>query len=68
MKQQFVWMQRPFDLPKHGVYPSAFWIAWISSGFFMFPGANPRALAFAFISGMPIRFSANFVEGILLSP
>lgn len=40
----------------------------MSSGFFMLPGVNPRAWAFIFISGMPIRFSATFVEAILLSP
>jgi hypothetical protein len=56
------------DLPKHGVQPSATWIAWMSSGFFIFPGVIPSAFAFIRISGIPICFSAIFVVGILLSP
>jgi hypothetical protein len=50
------------------MHPSAIWIAWTSSAFFILPGFNPSDLAFIRISGIPIRFSVFFVVGILLTP
>jgi hypothetical protein len=55
----------PFDHPKHGVHPSAVWIAWIRSAFFILPGVIPSCFALLFISGIPIRLSATFVAAIL---
>ena len=68
IKQQLVYAHWPPDLPKHGVHPSATWIACIRSVFFIFPGVSPSAMAFILISGISIRFSAIFVEGIFLTP
>jgi len=65
IKQQSVFVHSPFDHPKHGVHPSAVWIAWIRSAFFIFPGLIPSFFAFVFISGIPIRFSATLVAAIL---
>lgn len=56
IKQQSVYGHWPFAVPKQGVQPSATWIAWISSVFFIFPGVIPSPLAFILISGIPIRF------------
>jgi hypothetical protein len=64
MKQHSVWEQWPPDLPKHGVLPSAVWIAWMSPAFFIFPGVRPSDLAFALISGILRDFSAVFTAGI----
>jgi hypothetical protein len=64
IKQQSVFEHWPFERPKHGVYPSAIWMAWISSGFFIFPGFIPRDFAFVFISGIPKLFLATIVAGI----
>lgn len=47
--------------------PSALWIEWISSAFFIFPGLMPRASALSFISVIVIRLCFTFVAGILFS-
>jgi hypothetical protein len=66
IKQQSIYGHCPFDLPKQGVFPSAVWMAWINSGFFIFPGSIPSSLAFIFISGMVMRLSATFVAVIFI--
>lgn len=68
MKQQSVWGQNPFEWPKHGMQPSATWMAWMSSAFFILPGFSPRALAFILMSGKVIRLSVTSVVGMCLSP
>jgi hypothetical protein len=52
IKQQLVYWHLPlFDFPKQGVLPSAFWMEWISSVFFvLLPQFIPSAFAFCFIS------------------
>jgi len=64
IKQQPLFPHSPFDHPKHGLQPSAVWIEWISSAFFIFPRLTPRPSALSFISGIVIRF-CFFVAGIL---
>ena len=64
MKQHSIWGHWPPDLPKHGVQPSAVWIAWISSAFFIFPGVSPSDLAFVLSSGILMDFSAVSTAGI----
>jgi len=64
IKQQSTFAHWPFDLPKHGVQPSAIWIQWIISAFFIFPGVTPSPLAFSFMSAIVILFGFTFVAGI----
>lgn len=70
IKQQSVYEHWPFDVPKQGVHPSAVWIQWISSVFFILPGFIPRPSAFFLILGISISifFFAAFVANILHSP
>lgn len=68
IKQQSLYEHWPSDLLKHGMHPSANWIAWMSSAFLTFPDFKPSDLAFIRISGIPNRFSAIFVVGILSTP
>lgn len=68
IKQQTVYSHWPPDFPKQGVKPSAIWIAWISSVFFILPGIIPRALAFFLISGIFRNFSNTFTGAIFLIP
>jgi hypothetical protein len=46
-KQQSVYGQSCLPEPKQATNPSAFWIAQISSVFFILPGSIPKVLAFA---------------------
>jgi len=50
IKQQSVYGQLPFDVPKQGVLLSASWMERISSGFFILPQFIPSAFAFSFTS------------------
>jgi hypothetical protein len=52
------------DRPKHGVHPSAVWIAWIRSVLFILPGVIPSPCAFFLISGILTGFCATFVAAI----
>jgi len=49
------------------VQPSASWILWISSAFFIFPALTPRRFALRFIWSIVIVFFFTFVAGILFS-
>jgi hypothetical protein len=67
IKQQSVYEHCPFEFPKQGVQPSAVWMEWISSAFFIFPGVMPRVPAFFLIPVIVIRFCFTFAAGIFSS-
>lgn len=69
LKQQLVYWHWPLlEFPKQGVLFSAFWMAWISSAFFILPQFIPSFFAFFFMSSIFIFASLRYFNSIVKTP